>query len=155
MQRLSSHWKLILVVGAVAGLGIFVSEPDYNTLQMSKDADDFRSVLGDQDTRALVANVFDMVFAACYGVLGVIAFHRLAIGRTALIGSLFAAGAALADEIENVMVMLNITGSDSLSDGAVDAMTTVGLVKWVLVIVAIVLLLVVTLRARRGSAPPK
>ncbi len=155
MQRLSQHWKLILIVGAVAGLGIFIAEPDYNTLQMSKDADDFRSVLGDQETRAMVANIFDLVFAACYGVLGVIAFHKLATGRTALIGSLLAVGAAVADEVENVMVMLNITGSDSLTNGAVDAMTTVGLVKWVLIIVAIVLLIALTVRARKGSAPPK
>ncbi len=46
------------------------------------------------------------------------------------------------------MVMLNITGADSLTDGAVDAITTFGLIKWVLIIVAIVLLITLAIRAR-------
>ncbi|MEO6606806.1 MAG: hypothetical protein ABIN55_14480, partial [Aeromicrobium sp.] len=78
MERLASQWKLILLVTAVAGVGIFASYPDYNTLQMSKDANDFASILGDDESRALAANISDMVFALCYGVLGVIAFSKLA-----------------------------------------------------------------------------
>ncbi len=147
MERLVSQWKLILLVTAVAGIGIFIAEPDYNTLQMSKDANEFRTVLGDQDGRAIIANISDLIFAAGYGVLGVIAFRSLATGKVALIGSLLAVGAALADEIENVLVLLNIT-SDSLTDGAVDAMTTFGAIKWVLIIAAIALLIIVAIRAR-------
>ena len=147
MDRLTSQWKLIFFIGAVAGLAIFVFEPDYNTLQMSSDAKDFNSVLGDNDTRALIANVCDMIFALSYGVLGVVAFNKLASGRTALIGSLIAAGGALADEIENVMVFLNIR-STSLTDGRADAMTTVGAIKWALIVVALLSLAVLVVRAR-------
>ena len=147
MDRLTSQWKLIFFIGADAGPAIFVFEPDYNTLQMSSDAKDFNSVLGDNDTRALIANVCDMIFALSYGVLGVVAFNKLASGRTALIGSLIAAGGALADEIENVMVFLNIR-STSLTDGRVDAMTTVGAIKWALIVVALLSLAVLVVRAR-------
>ena len=84
MAFLTARWKLIFLVGAVAGLAIFVSEPDYNTLQMSSDAQDFNRVLGDNDTRALIANVCDMIFALSYGVLGVVAFNKLASGMVAL-----------------------------------------------------------------------
>ncbi len=42
---------------------------------MSKNANDFRSVLGDQEVRAIIANICNLIFAAGYGVLGVIAFH--------------------------------------------------------------------------------
>ena len=83
MDRLASKWKLIVVVTIVAGIALAVAEPDYTTLQMSKDANDFRSVLGDQDGRALFANICDMIFAADYGLLGVIAFRKLATGRVA------------------------------------------------------------------------
>ena len=100
--------------------------PDYNTLQMSSDAKDFASTLGDDEGRALTANICDMVFALSYGVLGVVAFNKLASGRVALLGTLLAVGASLADEIENVLVFLNIK-SDSLTNGDVDLMGTFGL----------------------------
>ena len=151
METLASRWKLIFVVGAVAGLAIFVFEPDYNTLQMSSDAEDFRSVLGGDDTRALIANICDMIFALAYGVLGVVAFNRLTSGKVALLGSVLAIGAALADEIENVLVFLNIR-SDSLTDGRVDAMTTVGAIKWVLIVAALVWLAALVVRARSRKA---
>lgn len=147
MEILVSRWKLVLLVTAIAGVAIFAFYPDYNTLQMSKDAKDFTSTLGDDEGRALAANISDLVFALSYGVLGVIAFNKLTTGKVALTGSLLAIGAALADEIENVLVLLNIK-SDTLTNGDVDVMTTVGLVKWVLVIAAIILLISVAVRAR-------
>ena len=147
MSLLASRWKLVLLVTAIAGAAIFAFYPDYNTLQMSTDAKDFTSTLGDGDGRALAANISDMVFALSYGVLGVIAFNRFATGNVAVVGSVLAIGAALADEIENVLVFLNIK-ADTLTNGDVDAMTTVGLVKWILVIAAIVLLVIVVVRGR-------
>lgn len=147
MQTLQARWKLVLLVTAVAGVCIFAFFPDYNTLQMSSDANDFTSTLGDDEGRATAANLSDLVFALSYGVLGVIAFNKLETGKIALVGSLLTISAALADEIENVLVLLNIN-SDALTNGDVDAMTTVGLVKWVLVIAAIILLIVVAIRGR-------
>ncbi len=124
--------------------------PDYNTLQMSSDAKDFTSTLGDDEGRAVAANICDMIFALGYGVLGVVAFNKLASGKVALIGTLLAVGAALADEIENVLVFLNIR-SDSLTNGDVDLMGTFGAIKWTLIVVAIVMLIVVAIRARSAS----
>ena len=86
MELLASKWKLIFLVGGVAGLAIFAFMPDYNTLQMSSDAKDFTSTLGDDEGRAIAANICDMIFALSYGVLGVVAFNRLATGKVALIG---------------------------------------------------------------------
>jgi len=142
MQRLASQWRLIFVVGAVAGLAIFVLEPDYNTLQMSSDAKDFTSTLGDNEGRALAANICDMVFALCYGVLGVVAFKKLLPAVIAL--PIFA---SLADEVENVLVFLNIK-SGALTDDRVDTMTTVGEVKWVFVVASLVALAIGYMRAR-------
>ncbi len=147
MNRVASRWKLVLLMTAVAGAAIFAFYPDYNTLQMSTDAKDFIDTLGDDEGRAVAANISDLVFALSYGVLGVIAFNKVATGTLALVGSLLAIGASLADEIENVLVLRNIT-SDALTDGDVDAMTTVGLVKWVLVIASLLLLAVLAVRAR-------
>lgn len=150
MARLETYWKLIFLVGGVAGLAIFAFMPDYNTLQMSSGAKDFTSTLGDDEGRAVAANICDMVFALGYGVLGVVAFNKLATGKVALVGTLLSVGAALADEIENVLVFLNIQ-SDSLSNGDVDLMGTFGSIKWVLIIAAIALLIVVAIRARSAS----
>ncbi|MEO6606031.1 MAG: hypothetical protein ABIN55_10495 [Aeromicrobium sp.] len=147
MERLASQWKLIALITAVAGAAIFAFYPDYNTLQMSNDANDFASILGDDESRARAANLSDLVFALGYGVLGVIAFRRLATGKVALIGALLAAGGALADEIENVLVFLNLR-SDSPTNSDVDLMTTFGLIKWVLLIAAIALLIVVVIRGK-------
>jgi len=151
MERLASRWKLVLLITALAGVAIFACYPDYNTVQMAKDANDFTSTLGDDEGRAIAANLSDMVFTLSYGLLGVIAFRKLATGNVALIGTLLAAGAALADEIENVLVFLNLK-SDSLTNGDVDTMTTVGLVKWVLVIATLALLLAVAVRRRNANA---
>lgn len=150
MDLLASKWKLIFLVGGVAGLAIFVFLPDYNTLQMSSDAKDFASTLGDDEGRALTANICDMIFALSYGVLGVVAFNKLSSGGVALLGTLLAVGASLADEIENVLVFLNIK-SDSLTNGDVDLMGTFGAIKWALIGAAILLLIVVTVRARKAK----
>ena len=45
------------------------------------------------------------------------------------------------------MVFLNIR-STSLTDGRVDAMTTVGAIKWALIVVALLSLAVLVVRAR-------
>ncbi len=145
MDRITSQWKLILAIGAVAGLAIFVLEPDYNTLQMSSDAQDFTTTLGDSEGRALAASVSDMVFALSYGVLGVIAFRQLAPALAAL-----PVLASLADEIENVLVFVNIR-TDALTDGRVEAMTTVGAVKWGLVVISLLTLAILWARARRRA----
>ena len=147
MDSLASKWKLIFLVGGVAGLAIFAFYPDYNTLQMSSDAKDFTSTLGDDESRALTANICDMIFALSYGVLGVVAFRKLAMpGAIAL--PIFA---SLADEVENVLVFLNIK-SDALTDGRVDAMTTVGSFKWVFIAATFIALLIALVRARKATS---
>ncbi len=150
MELLASKWKLIFLVGGVAGLAIFAFMPDYNTMQMSSDAKDFASTLGDDEGRALIATVCDMIFALSYGVLGVVAFNKLASGGVAVLGTLLAVGASLADEIENVLVFTNIK-SDSLTNGDVDLMGTFGAIKWALISAGILLLIVVAVRARKAK----
>lgn len=118
---------------------------------MSADADAFRSLLGDNDTRVFFAGLSDVVFAAGYGLLGVIAFRALAAGLVSTIGTVSIVGSALFDEIENVLVLLNISRSDSLTDGWVQAMTSVGAVKWALGAAALVLLVIAGVQALRRS----
>ncbi len=147
MELLASKWKLIFLVGGVAGLAIFAFFPDYNTLQMSSDAKDFTATLGGDESRALTANVCDMIFALSYGLLGIVAFDRLASGAVAFGGTMLAVCASLADEIENVLVFINIK-SDSLTNADVDLMGTFGFIKWVLIGAALLMLIVVAVRAR-------
>lgn len=153
MQRVTPQWKFLLLMTVVALVGILVLKPDYVALQTADDADAFRRVLGDDQTRAFLAGWCDIVFTFGYGLLGVIGFRALATGRLALAGVLLTVGAAVTDQVENAFVLLNVSRADSTTDAWINAMTAVGVVKIVLFVAALVLLLGLTGRhmmSRRG-----
>ncbi len=129
------------MITAVAGVAIFVLFPDYVTLQSAPSVDEFLGTLGDEKARASAAALMDLVFAAGYGTLGVIAYAAVTSGVPRALGTAASVGAALADEVENVYVLLNTRHGSSTTPAAIDAMTTAGAVKWGLVVTAVVLLL--------------
>lgn len=133
--------KAVLVALVVLGAAIYLSFSDYVSLQSSTTVEQFRGLLGDQDTRASMAAGFDLLFAATYALLGVIAFAAVSAGLPRLIGTVAIIGSAIADEVENTMVLVNIRSGLDIDQSAVDLMTTAGAVKWGLLITAVVLFL--------------
>jgi hypothetical protein len=153
VDRLPARWPWLLVVTLVALVAIRVLEPNYVDLQLADDADAFRAAIT-APGRALAAAVADMVFAAGYGLLGVIGY-RAHGGRAAwaTAGAVVVAIGALADEAENLFVFANVAGRAELTNGRIDAMQIAGTMKWLIVPGFLGLLVVLIGRAvtrRRG-----
>jgi hypothetical protein len=112
-------------------VGIFVFGPKHADLQMAHDADAFRSYL-EHPGRQLAAACIDVVFAASYGLIGVLGYQATRFRPAArLAGIALVAAAALFDEVENGFLIHNIVTRDSLTDGWVDAMQVPGTLKWI------------------------
>lgn len=136
------RWQVLLLVTVVALIGIQLFEPDYTKLQTADNADAFRIALGDDRGRAIGAALCDLVFAAGYGLLGVMAFRALATGRGALIGVSLIAGAAIADELENLCVLTNLALGDDRTNGWINVMRAFGYAKNGLLILSLLCLAV-------------
>jgi hypothetical protein len=130
VERLRANWVLLLTITIASAIAIMVLEPDYTKLQTAKDAADFQEVL-DHPKRAAAAAVADIVFAAGYGLLGVVGFRAHGRGaRIATVGAIAIAAGALFDMIENLFVIANVARHESLTDGWIDAMQVPGTLKW-------------------------
>lgn len=150
---MSTSWKPILALVVVAGVTIWLLEPHYLDLQSASTPDEFLGVLGDGRRRAMAAAVVDVAFALGYGLLGVIAFQHVAFGVTRGIGIGLTIGAVVADELENVLVLVGAQQGSSVSVSVVDHIGTAGSIKWGLLTAAVVLLLALSMQtrfARRG-----
>ena len=125
------RWQILLAVVIVSAVGIQLFEPDYTKLQTAKDAADFRQIL-DSRSRAVSATISDIVFAAAYGTLGVLLMRSVA-GRSLMgrLGAISIAAAAVFDELENLLLLRNIAGYRSLTDGQIDLMQVPGTLKWI------------------------
>jgi hypothetical protein len=127
-----------LVVTALAlGFAIFLLAPRYNDAQRADTAAAFRAVVeAGTPWRFAVAAVLDLGFAAAYGLLGITIGWRSWRGRAARrIGR--AAGVAIAlgavsDLAENVLVLAATVRSAVATGSSIDAMRTLGDVKWTL-----------------------
>ena len=137
MDWVRNNWKWLLAITVVVFVSIGVLEPDYTKLQTAKDADAFRRILGDNRGGAVAANLCDFVFALGYGSLGVLAFRSVDPTRRGMVGAAILAGGAIADEVENVFVFRNLVGSDTTTDGWIDAMRGVGTVKTTLLLLGL------------------
>ncbi len=137
MTFVGDNWKALLAVVVVAFFTIGVLKLDYNDLQTARDAATFREVLGDDRGRAIGATLADMVFAVGYGLLGLLVFRTLDKAARGLIGAALIGGGAIADEIENVLVLRNIVAAETTTDGWIDAMRTVGTAKLTLLYLAL------------------
>ncbi|MEY2449618.1 MAG: hypothetical protein QOH79_3094 [Acidimicrobiaceae bacterium] len=138
----------LLTAAAFAGIGAF--ESSYDGLQTAPNLTMFRQLLT-SPPRAMGAACCDLVFAAGYGMLGVVIFRGIG-GRTrvATIGAITIGVAALLDELENALLIQNIARQRTTTDGWIDAMTWAGTFKWWGVRLALCLLVVaIALAVRR------
>lgn len=152
MERLGDYWKPLLAITVLAGIGIAVFGPNHMELQMADGADAFRDHL-DGPTRHLVAALFDVVFAAGYGLLGVAVLRAIdARGLPGTVAAVTILAGALFDEIENVFLIANIARHEVLTDGWITAMQVPGTLKWIGSIGFVILFVLLILRWRAREA---
>ncbi len=127
---------------------IFLLAPRYNDAQRAGDVAAFRAVIGaGAPWRFAVAALVDIGFAATYGLLGLTVGGRG--GRIRRIGGIAIALGAVADVVEDVLVLTNTIGRASLDETAVDVMRTFGHAKWLLAATGVVLLVAARIRSGR------
>lgn len=128
-MRTPGRRRWILVAAALGALcAIWFLGPQYAQLQLSTDAEEFRRIVGDDRGRYIAAGVADSAFSAFYGLLAV-AIARQSLASRIGAGLVFV-GAAL-DEVENWLLITNVTAGWTLSDGRVELMRTAGVAKYV------------------------
>ena len=120
----------------------------YNDAQTAGTASEFQEVVGDDGGRFAAAGVIDIGFAASYAALAW-SVSRRSSGALARTGAVGVSIGAVADIVENVLVLRNIDRGAGLDDAAVDLMRGAGGAKWGFVAAGTVLLLVSWVRDRR------
>ncbi len=145
-----SRWWVPVACAAATLPLIFVFGPEYLELQQAPDADNIRSIVGDDRWRYAVAAAVDFVFAASYGVAALAISKRAGLALRAPAG--IVVGAVL-DELENVFVLVNVLWVASIDDTTVDIMRGIGRLKnWALVVGVLLLVAgVVWLLVRRRT----
>jgi len=130
-DTLRRHWRVVLAITVAAAVGINLFDSSYNTLQTAADAAAFRHTLTDHSS-AIAATLCDIVFAAGYGTLGIIAVRALGTARRiARPAAVVIVASAVFDELENVVLIRNIVGERSLTDGWIAVMRVPGTLKWI------------------------
>ena len=115
----------------VTAVGIMVVGPEHDELQLAVDAAAFRSHL-EHPGRQLAAALLDVLFAASYGLLGIVGYRVVRFSeRARAVGITLVAVGAGCDEIENGFLIRNIVARASVTDGWIDAMQVPGTLKWV------------------------
>lgn len=134
----------VVALGAMQLLG-----PHYGDLQTAADLRDFKDILPDQQHgRYIAAALADLVFAAAYG-LSALAFSGNR--RLAMAGGVAVALGAIADQLENVFLLRNISGRESsIRTGDIDTMQRFGLAKSWLIGIGLVVLLAAYVWSRRA-----
>ena len=149
LDGLRARWTIVLAVTVVAAIGINLFDSAYNSLQTATDAAGFHRALGSH-TRALAATGCDIVFAAGYGVLGLVALRVLdPPRRMALLAGSVVVASSLFDELENLILMRNITSATTLTNGRITLMRVPGTLKWVGSPIFLLLLIAITRRSLR------
>lgn len=140
-------------------IAMLVLAPDYGAAQTAADADAFRATVADADRpRYAAAAVLDLLFALFYALLALATARRVAsigprLARMAWVGAAAVVVGAVLDEIENALLLANLSGYRTLDDDAVDRMTALGGPKWALGVGGAIVLVGTLLAARRGRAP--
>jgi hypothetical protein len=154
LRRLGSHWKLLLLVTIVAAVATPLFDPKYNSLQTAHDAIAFRHAL-QHPARAIAATTCDVVFAAGYGLLGLVGLWAIeAHGVAKQFATVVIAAAALFDELENLLLTSNVVRRRTITNGWIYAMRVPGTLKWIGSPVLLVVLIAVVRRAIRSGRNP-
>lgn len=164
---LAPRWWVLFVLGLAMSIVFAVLGGNFVRIQVASDLDEVARLVGDDGaTRYRWLAIFDLAYAAVYGLFGlslVSLVRRWGDGETfgatlrriGSVGGGFLVCGALFDELENVQ-LLRILTSEPLraartgpvdrdladeGDGLVQLMTTLGSVKWALVVLGAVLVL--------------
>jgi hypothetical protein len=148
--------------------GNTITAPRYNDAQRASSVHAFQLIVSRRavgDFR--LAAYYDLAFALGYGLLAIVALGWFAkrsgqwkglghVGHVGHVGCIGVFVAALFDEAENLMLLRNLSNRDAVSESAIDAMTGIGLAKWIcvfpaLLAVSVGLLLVCVERKRERS----
>ena len=131
VDRLRRHWVLVLVITVAAAAAISGFDSSYNRLQTAQNAAAFQLALGNH-TRALAATASDIVFAAGYATLGIIAIRVLEPRRPfARAAAVLVVASALFDELENLTLIRNVVAERTITDGWITVMRVPGTLKWI------------------------
>ena len=154
-MRTLRRWRWTLLGAAIVALGaIWLLGPKYTQLQLATDAEEFRRIVGDERGRYIAAGATDVAFAALYGVLA------LAIARppfASRIGAWLVLRGAAFDEVENALLIANVSAGVQLSDARVELMRSAGVAKYVAIAAGVVLYVgswVMERLGRRSGSPP-
>lgn len=140
MDALRRRWWVPLVALAVCGAAIYVVAPHYVDAQTAADTDAFRLAVGDPGPgRTSAAAILDMAFVVAYVVLAVALTRRHVATR---VGAGLVALGAVADVVENSLVLVGVGQGDDVAESTVDAIGSFGAVKWAGVIVGALVMLV-------------
>lgn len=155
IERLRPHWKLVAVGTLVALAGIGVAKSNYASLQLASTPNEFVEELDGESGRAMLAGVFDLLFAFGYGALGLIGLRAHGRGRRVAAWAAVAVVIGVAgDQLENGLVIANAAQHDSIDQTRIDVMGGFGAIKWVAQLGNLVLLVLLALNwsaDRRGS----
>jgi hypothetical protein len=128
----------------LSGVGNLTDQPRWTNIQLAADAASFRGLSPDP-IRVAVSAGFDVIIAASYGALGIAATstarQRGRIASTAAAGIIVGAAA---DELENLLALLNLVRRATVSDtwiyamrvaGAFKLLAFVGVFAWIAVLI--------------------
>ena len=151
VDALRGRWVLVAAITVAAAGGISLFESSYNSLQTAPSAAAFQHTLTNH-AHALAATGCDIVFAAGYAALGIIAIRVLEVpGRYARAAGALIVASALFDELENLTLIRNIVAERTLTDGWITIMRIPGTLKWIGSPIFLALLIGVAVRAVRGA----
>ena len=119
------RWPLC-IAAAVALVAIWLLAPRYTQLQLASDAEKFRRIVGNDRTRYISAGFADVAFAVTYGLLALAIAGRSFASR---VGAWLVSIGAVFDEIENGLLISNVSAGIDLSDARVELMRTAGFAK--------------------------
>lgn len=139
VERLAARWPVLVATWLGLGVAIFLVAPHYNDAQRAGDPATFRAVVEvGAPWRFALAAVIDLGFALAYGLLGLAVGWRERPGegrcwrRVRQTAGVAVVLGALCDIAENLVVLANIAGRETLTQGWIDAMRTLGDLKWLL-----------------------
>jgi len=138
MEYVRKRRRVFFAIAAVAlVLIVVVSQGKYGGLQMAKDATVFHSLASTDTWRYVAAGLIDLVFAAAYGLA---ALGMPSTPRASRVGAWLVALGAVADEAENVTLLVGVSQRASITNGAVDLMRAFGTAKLGAILLGLLLL---------------
>ena len=150
-MRSLTRWRWPLGIAAVVALVVnWLLGPRYTQLQLASDAEQFRRVVGDDRGRYMSAGFADVVFAVFYGLLALAIAGRSLASRA---GAWLVLVGAACNQVENALLIANVSAGMDLTDGRVELMRMAGVAKYVAITGGLLLYVgawVLERRRRRG-----